>query len=436
MYEYVNRLLLYGDMGEDEILRRMSNIFYDWKEQRAAKTVLIRRIYDEIKKILDIGTTYGFDGNLWQNYLTFFMVNNENSFSLTCERGPLQEGSVNKIALADMEIFRKLFCFDFSEIERDLGISCFSEITDYRAIEKREQVYQKDVSLKIRNLSQKLSLTESAGEMLNVITDYYKNDGLGIFGFYRAFRIKENNGDIDFIPVSNADKSRLSDLVGYESQKKKLTDNTEAFLLGKAANNVLLYGDSGTGKSSSVKALMNEYGDRGLRLIEIYKYQFKLLSPLISRIKKRNYRFIIYMDDLSFEAEEVEYKFLKAVMEGGVETKPDNVLLYATSNRRNLIRETWNDRNDMEIQNDIHRSDTMEEKLSLAARFGVLIGYMRPDREEFYKIVEELAKRHPEIKLSGDELKEAARLWERRHHGVSGRAAQQFINDLMGKMSF
>lgn len=436
MYEYVNRLLLYGDMGEDEILRRMSNIFYDWKEQRAAKTVLIRRIYDEIKKILDIGTTYGFDGNLWQNYLTFFMVNNENSFSLTCERGPLQEGSVNKIALADMEIFRKLFCFDFSEIEKDLGISCFSEITDYCAIEKREQVYQKDVSLKIRNLSQKLSLTESAGEMLNVITDYYKNEGLGIFGLYRAFRIKENNGDIDFIPVSNADKSRLSDLVGYESQKKKLTDNTEAFLLGKSANNVLLYGDSGTGKSSSVKALMNEYGDRGLRLIEIYKYQFKLLSPLISRIKKRNYRFIIYMDDLSFEAEEVEYKFLKAVMEGGVETKPDNVLLYATSNRRNLIRETWNDRNDMEIQNDIHRSDTMEEKLSLAARFGVLIGYMRPDREEFYKIVEELAKRHPEIKLSGDELKEAARLWERRHHGVSGRAAQQFINDLMGKMSF
>ena len=135
MYEYVNRLLLYGDMGEDEILRRMSDIFYDWKEQRAAKTVLIRRIYDEIKKILDIGTTYGFDGNLWQNYLTFFMVNNENSFSLTCERGPLQEGSVNKIALADMEIFRKLFCFDFYEIERDLGISCFSEITDYRPIE-------------------------------------------------------------------------------------------------------------------------------------------------------------------------------------------------------------------------------------------------------------------------------------------------------------
>ena len=178
---------------------------------------------------------------------------------------------------------------------------------------------------------------------------------------------------------------------------------------------------------------MNEYGDQGMRLIEIYKHQFRLLSPLIAKLKKRNYRFIIYMDDLSFEADEVEYKFLKAVMEGGVETKPDNILLYATSNRRHLIKETWNDRNDMEFQNEIHRSDTMEEKLSLAARFGILIGYTSPNRKEFYDIVETLASRHPEIQLSKEELLAEANRWELRHGGVSGRTAQQFINALAGK---
>ena len=225
----------------------------------------------------------------------------------------------------------------------------------------------------------------------------------------------------------------LDDLVGYEIQKKKLIDNTEAFVSGRRANNVLLFGDAGTGKSTSVKAIVNQYYDRGLRMIEIYKHQFQDLSNVIAQIKNRNYRFIIYMDDLSFEENEVEYKFLKAVIEGGVETKPENILIYATSNRRHLIRENWNDRNDMEYENDLHRSDTMEEKLSLYARFGVQISFMKPSRKEFNNIVIQLARRNG-ITLRDEQLRAEANKWELAHGGISGRTAQQFIDYVLGTM--
>ena len=168
-------------------------------------------------------------------------------------------------------------------------------------------------------------------------------------------------------------------------------------------------------------------------MIEIYKHQFKDLSAVISHVKNRNYKFIIYMDDLSFEEFEIEYKYLKAVIEGGLETKPDNVLIYATSNRRHLIKETWNDRDDVETDNGMHRSDTMQEKLSLVNRFGVTISYSRPSRNEFNDIVLGLAKKHPEIELTEQELLAEANKWELSHGGVSGRTAQQFMNYLLGK---
>ncbi len=223
----------------------------------------------------------------------------------------------------------------------------------------------------------------------------------------------------------------LRDLVGYGSQKAQLRHNTEAFLAGRSANNALLYGDAGTGKSSSVKALINEYYDQGLRMIEIYKHQFRDLSAVIAKVKNRNYRFIIFIDDLSFEENEVEYKFLKAVIEGGVETKPDNILLYATSNRRNLIRETWKDRADMEHENDVHHSDTLEEKLSLSARFGVRINYSIPNRTQFQEMVRTLAQRQG-LTVPAEVLLAEANKWELRHGGVSGRTAQQFINYMGG----
>jgi hypothetical protein len=168
-------------------------------------------------------------------------------------------------------------------------------------------------------------------------------------------------------------------------------------------------------------------------MIEIYKHQFQELSNVIAQVKNRNYRFIIYMDDLSFEEFEIEYKYLKAVIEGGLETKPDNVLIYATSNRRHLIRETWSDRDDIQKDEGLHHSDTMQEKLSLVNRFGISISFSKPSQKEYFEIVKELAKRRGDISLSEEELCLEANKWELKNGGISGRTAQQFINYLAGK---
>ena len=224
---------------------------------------------------------------------------------------------------------------------------------------------------------------------------------------------------------------RLSDLVGYEAQKRELVANTEAFVSGRPANNVLLYGDGGTGKSTSVKALLNEYESRGLRVIEIYKHQFRDILKLTEILRERNYKFILFIDDLSFEEGEVEYKYLKAIIEGGIETRPDNILIYATSNRRHIVREVWKDRDDMEHKGDIHRSDTVEEKLSLSSRFGVAINYSSPDRKMYHEIVRSLAEKAG-LKVD-DELIAGADRWEIRHGGKTGRAARQYIDYLLGR---
>ena len=216
-----------------------------------------------------------------------------------------------------------------------------------------------------------------------------------------------------------------------EIPKKKLVENTEAFVNGKKANNCLLFGDAGTGKSSSIKAIANAYYDRGLRIIEIYKHQFVDLSDVISQIKNRHYKFIIYMDDLSFEDFEIEYKYLKAVIEGGLEKKPDNVLIYATSNRRHLISESFQDKEGR--RDDLHASDTVQEKLSLFARFGVSIFFCAPDKKEFNTIVQTLAERYG-VTMPTEELLAEANKWELSHGGLSGRTAQQFIDYLLGKM--
>ena len=317
-------------------------------------------------------------------------------------------------------------------IEKELNIDCFSTLADYKALSKPELMYNKNVSLKVQELSKKLEETKNEQEFFDVVTQFYKDYGVGMFGLNKAFRIATSHENyVELKPINNMDEVILDDLVGYEIQKKKLLDNTVAFVEGRKANNVLLYGDSGTGKSTSIKAIVNEFYDQGLRMIEIYKHQFKDLSNIIAMIKNRNYRFIIYMDDLSFEEFEIEYKFLKAVIEGGVETKPENILIYATSNRRHLIKENWSDRNDVVQENGMHQSDTMEEKLSLVNRFGVKINYSKPMKKEFNHIVLELAHKN-NIEMDEKELLLEANKWELSHGGTSGRTAQQFINYILG----
>ncbi len=434
MYKEISRLIIYRDLTNGSILSELGRIFEDFDSNSDTSEHLRSRIYTQIRRLLDVATKYGFNENLWHNYLTFLLITDENPFSLTHEKANKQDGSVNTFAINDFQVFKNLFDFDFSPIEQELNINCFSILSNYTAIAKREQIYNKNVSEKVRALSRKIEQSRDGKEVFEAVVDFYRAYGVGMFGLNKAFRLEtKESGDMAICSITNMEPILLSDLVGYELQKQRLIENTEAFVEGRGANNVLLYGDSGTGKSTSIKAIVNRYYEQGLRMIEIYKHQFCHLSRVISEIKNRNYRFIIYMDDLSFEEQEIEYKYLKAIIEGGVETKPDNVLIYATSNRRHLIKETWKDRSDAEYTGDIHRSETIEEKLSLVNRFGLSIGYLKPSRSEFDTIVLTLAARYPQITLPEDQILAEAHAWEMRHGGISGRTAQQFVNHLCGK---
>ncbi|MCR4694536.1 MAG: ATP-binding protein [Pseudobutyrivibrio sp.] len=435
MYDKISGLLMYGDLTESSILYQLGKAIDRLKDQTCNKTELIKDIHAISKRLLMLGTDYGFDKNLWHNYIAYYIITNENPFSLVTEKTDVKPGSVNYLVENDFKILKEIFDYDFSQVEKALGINCFSIFTNYQSVQKNKQMYNRNVSAKVQSLSEALEKARDEKEFFAAVTDFYKAYGVGMFGLNKAFRMAEDTSDgVKLIPISNMEEVRLDDLVGYDYQKKQLRDNTAAFVQGMPANNVLLFGDSGTGKSTSVKAIVNEYYDEGIRMIEIYKHQFRYLSTIISMIKNRNYKFIIYMDDLSFEEHEIEYKFLKAVIEGGVETRPDNILIYATSNRRHLIKETWNDRNDQDNLDDRHHSDTVEEKLSLVNRFGVTISFSKPLQKEYIHIVEELAKRQ-DLKMDEEELVAQAKIWEMEHGGLSGRTAKQFINHLLGGIS-
>lgn len=434
MNHIISNLLVYGKLPEDSILWQLADICEKLENRTESREVLRRRVYEQVKNLLIVATDYAFDKNLWHNYLTFLLITNENPFSLVCEKTGAQDGTVNYFVKHDFKMFRALFDYDFTALEKELDVDCFDHLTHYHAIRKKELMYNKNVSEKVRTLSEQLEQAADENEFFDCVTAFYKDYGVGMFGLNKAFRIAgQEDGEIRFLPINNMDAVMLDDLIGYEFQKKKLVENTQAFVEGKAANNVLLFGDSGTGKSTSIKAIVNEFYPQGLRMIEIYKHQFKDLSTVIAQIKNRNYKFIIYMDDLSFEEFEIEYKFLKAVIEGGVETKPDNVLIYATSNRRHLIKETWKDREDMEHSEDLHRSDTMEEKLSLVNRFGLTIYFAKPNKAGFNEMAVILARRAgiTAEKMTDEEICYEANRFEMRGGGLSGRTAQQFANYLL-----
>ncbi|MDY2627349.1 MAG: DUF815 domain-containing protein, partial [Lachnospiraceae bacterium] len=285
MYRIVSKLLIYGDMPKDSILMELSDIFKNMDQETQTNDELTTRVFTQIKHLLQVATDYGFDKNLWHNYLTFLLITDENPFSLTCEKIGANHGSVNYFAEGDFRAFKELFDFDFSRLEEKLGIDCFSRISNYQAIGKKELMYNKNVSEKVQALSAKLEKAADEKEFFTCVTDFYRDYGVGMFGLNKAFRIaSSDNGQIRFCPINNMDAVVLDDLIGYEIQKQKLVENTEAFVQGKKANNVLLFGDSGTGKSTSIKAIVNQYYDDGLRMIEIYKHQFKHLSSIISEI--------------------------------------------------------------------------------------------------------------------------------------------------------
>ena len=416
-----SELLLYKNPENREVFDCMLRIASEEFEGLDVKKTAGRIV----SHILEVSEKMGFNGNLWQDYLAYNLANDENSYSLSCERRGRMEGSINKAALLDMAVYRELFNTDLSGTDAKYG-TFLSMLTGFENNNEGEKYYNKRIRNRIIKLAEELSGAADDNTFLNIVCDFYKDAGVGCIGLFKAFRVGHDDNDRPVItPVISVEHKYLKDLIGYDIQKKKITDNTEAFLAGSKANNVLLFGDSGTGKSSCIKAILNEYYDDGLRMIEIYKHQFKDLSAIINQVKDRNYKFIIYMDDLSFEEFEIEYKFLKAVIEGGLEKRPDNVLIYATSNRRHLVREKYSDKE--ERDDDLHTRDTVAEKLSLSARFGVSVYFGSPDKKLFNEIVKGLAQKN-NIKVDENTLLMEANKWELSHGGLSGRTAEQFIS--------
>lgn len=423
-------LILYKNFKNGKLFYDFSYILENYEKKEETEK-LRKMFYECFHELVELAGSHGFSGNLWHNFLTFLLINNENAYSTACEKKGNVGGSMEKIALHDITIFKALFDFDLDVLTDALTVDGIDIIKNYDSGNSNSKVLNQRIRDRIVTMSGQLEQAENETEFLQYVTEFYKEFGVGTLGLHKAFRIEHDaNGEAIIAPISRIAHVKLEDLVGYESAKKKLIDNTKAFVEGKKANNCLLFGDAGTGKSSSIKAIINEYYEDGLRMIEVYKHQFQDLNAVIAQIKNRNYKFIIYMDDLSFEEFEIEYKYLKAVIEGGLEKKPDNVLIYATSNRRHLVRETFSDR--AENEDDLHNNDTIQEKLSLVARFGVSIYFGAPTPKEFKEIVKVLAKKQ-HVMLDEDTLLAEANKWELSHGGLSGRTAQQFINYLLGQ---
>lgn len=426
----INELILYRNMEHEKALKDMAFLMEEYDNTYYNREDLKGLLYECVHEILELSVKHGLEGNLWHTYLTFLLVNDENAYSTACEIVGEVDGSINDAALHDFQIFKELFDYDFQKLAENLSKECILLLTNYSNGSGQGSIFNQRIRDRICILAKALGQTEDVNEFKETITQFYKEFGVGKFGLHKAFRIEHAEKGAEIIPITKTAHVYLDDLVGYELAKKKLVDNTEAFVSGKKANNCLLFGDAGTGKSTSIKAILNQYYDRGLRMIEVYKHQFQDLNDVIAQIKNRNYKFIIYMDDLSFEEFEIEYKYLKAVIEGGLEKKPDNVLIYATSNRRHLIRETFRDKS--ERDEELHTNDTVQEKLSLFARFGVTIYFGGPSKKEFQNIVSSLAQKAG-IQMNEEELLLQANQWELSHGGLSGRTAQQFVDYLLGK---
>lgn len=412
----LNVLILYNDIRKNPIICNAIKLFNMVNEETS-----LLQMEDEYfriqRELLWETEEEDMQGTYWQNYLCKLIAESENQFSMMAEQS-LMDFKIKKLAEREFMVLKKLYHFDWNEISSNFQ-------------DKETCVCSMNASpivTPLRNKRRKIAKAlqeEDDMRSVEILYDYYKKYGCGIYERYEAFV-----WDDGLVGIKNYDQITFDQLVGYEKQKEQLIENTEFFLEGNKANNVLLYGDRGTGKSSSVKALLNQLKDQKLKIVSINKNHVKDLYKIMESVTNRGCKFIIFIDDLSFEENEVEYKYFKSVIEGGIEGLPSNVLIYVTSNRRNIIRETWKDRSS-EV-GDVHHNDGIQERMSLADRFGLTITFTSPDKFAYIEIVKELAKQE-ELNIEEELLISEALTWELRHNGRSGRVAKQFIYHMKAK---
>ena len=359
----------------------------------------------------------------WQSHLVGRVLDDENPFSLRAEKGEISPFMLEQ-ARRDLRTLREMFALDAETL---LG-RVESAVPDLSGIWVPWTNPESTEESPRHTIARKLSIVGDWGACAELLVGYYASHGTGPFGHHRAFHWREGG----LRAVSRPDPVRLTELVAYDREREPLIRNTERFLAGLPAHHALLYGLPGTGKSSTVKAILNEYAREGLRLVEVTKEDLAELPDVLEVLRGRGPRFVLFVDDLSFEEHEVEYKALKALLEGSIEAPPENVRLYATSNRRNLIRENFSDRG--EGSDDVHARDTMQEKLSLSARFGLRLTFPSPDQARYLQIVAGLARERG-LDVAEEDLRERALLWDRWHAGRSGRTARQFVDELEAELA-
>lgn len=364
----------------------------------------------------------------WQNYLISQILIADNPFSCQAQNGNIDHIPHSLIAATrhDLRILHSLY--KCSGIEIAQWVQAIADLPDLPMVWEDEPITVDKIAE--FPLSNHLANMENWEEATEALASHYQQYGTGKFAQSQAFRWC--NGQL--MAIANPDPIHLNQLMGYELQRETLLKNTEFLLAGYSALNVLLYGSRGSGKSSLVKALLHEYSPRGLRLIEVTKSELKDLPQVLEQLRGVPQKFIIFVDDLSFEEDDDGFKALKVVLEGNITARPENVVVYATSNRRHLVREFFDERPRPKDQDEVQSWDTVQEKLSFADRFGLTLTFEPPDQESYLKIVQHLATQGG-LGIDPQDLDYKARQWATRHNGRSGRTAKQFIDFLKAELA-
>ncbi|HIK31970.1 MAG TPA: DUF815 domain-containing protein [Oscillatoriales cyanobacterium M59_W2019_021] len=419
-------LLLYRSVLDGEVGRAFLNLL---------QALEVRQTFELLQAYGSWFQTLASSDRTWQEYLIDRLLLTNNPFTQQIQQTPLEElpKSLVSAARRDLQILQRFYrCSSTRLCQWVHAIAPLPSSIPLVAWEEqpRKKIPQTDRERWQIQIQEKLETSENWGKNLEDLAAYYQKFGTGFFAEYRAFRWQ--SGQLEGIRYP--DSIQLSELAAYELPKQKLLENTEFLLRGYSALHVLLYGSRGSGKSSLIKSLVWEYGDRGLRLIEVAKSELIDLPKIVDQLRHQPQKFIIFVDDLSFEEDDDAYKALKVILEGNLTERPRNVVVYATSNRRHLIREYFDDRPRPKDSDEVHAWDTVQEKLSFSDRFGLTLTFEAADQKTYLAIVNHLAQQ-AKIDLEPEDLQFRALQWATRNNGRSGRTARQFIDFLSAELS-